>query len=189
MRLPVPRQALLPRSRTRSYLAAAVAVGAAVAAAVAVAVAVAVAAAVAVGAAVSATMGAAVADTADAEAAVGSGVVGVHEAARMRAEAMRMIVFMPPSGHKRNRDTRNTQAYPREKPQGFSRRPGGADRDRTGGLLGANQSLSQLSYSPRRVIGGARTHGLRFEKAGQPYRRSATELRLPVALPRRPPAS
>jgi hypothetical protein len=28
---------------------------------------------------------------------------------------------------------------------GFS---GGADRDRTGGLLVANQALSQLSYSP-----------------------------------------
>src|SRR5437879_2382279 len=31
---------------------------------------------------------------------------------------------------------------------GFS---GGADRDRTGGLLVANQALSQLSYSPIRV--------------------------------------
>ncbi len=29
---------------------------------------------------------------------------------------------------------------------GFS---GGADRDRTGGLLVANQALSQLSYSPK----------------------------------------
>jgi hypothetical protein len=27
---------------------------------------------------------------------------------------------------------------------------GGADRDRTGGLLVANQALSQLSYSPNR---------------------------------------
>ena len=27
-------------------------------------------------------------------------------------------------------------------------KPGGADRDRTGGLLVANQALSQLSYSP-----------------------------------------
>ena len=29
---------------------------------------------------------------------------------------------------------------------------GGADRDRTGGLLVANQALSQLSYSPKPVI-------------------------------------
>jgi hypothetical protein len=29
---------------------------------------------------------------------------------------------------------------------------GGADRDRTGGLLVANQALSQLSYSPIQVI-------------------------------------
>jgi hypothetical protein len=28
---------------------------------------------------------------------------------------------------------------------------GGADRDRTGGLLVANQALSQLSYSPKLV--------------------------------------
>jgi hypothetical protein len=32
---------------------------------------------------------------------------------------------------------------------GFS---GGADRDRTGGLLVANQALSQLSYSPNRKV-------------------------------------
>jgi hypothetical protein len=32
---------------------------------------------------------------------------------------------------------------------GFS---GGADRDRTGGLLVANQALSQLSYSPNPVV-------------------------------------
>jgi hypothetical protein len=31
---------------------------------------------------------------------------------------------------------------------GFSEILGGADRDRTGGLLVANQALSQLSYSP-----------------------------------------
>ena len=30
--------------------------------------------------------------------------------------------------------------------------PGGADRDRTGGLLVANQALSQLSYSPNPVV-------------------------------------
>jgi hypothetical protein len=30
---------------------------------------------------------------------------------------------------------------------------GGADRDRTGGLLVANQALSQLSYSPMPVVG------------------------------------
>jgi hypothetical protein len=30
---------------------------------------------------------------------------------------------------------------------------GGADRDRTGGLLVANQALSQLSYSPT-IVGG-----------------------------------
>ena len=30
---------------------------------------------------------------------------------------------------------------------------GGADRDRTGGLLVANQALSQLSYSPEEVGG------------------------------------
>src|SRR5580704_1822960 len=30
----------------------------------------------------------------------------------------------------------------------FSHNSGGADRDRTGGLLVANQALSQLSYSP-----------------------------------------
>ena len=30
----------------------------------------------------------------------------------------------------------------------FADRFGGADRDRTGGLLVANQALSQLSYSP-----------------------------------------
>jgi hypothetical protein len=30
---------------------------------------------------------------------------------------------------------------------------GGADRDRTGGLLVANQALSQLSYSPNSAIG------------------------------------
>ena len=67
----------------------------------------AVAAAVAVGATVATAVGATgadEADTADAEAAVGSGVVGVHEATRTRAEAMRMIVFMPRHGHKRNRD-------------------------------------------------------------------------------------
>ena len=29
---------------------------------------------------------------------------------------------------------------------------GGADRDRTGGLLVANQALSQLSYSPNRKV-------------------------------------
>ena len=29
---------------------------------------------------------------------------------------------------------------------------GGADRDRTGGLLVANQALSQLSYSPLLVV-------------------------------------
>src|ERR1700680_3443099 len=29
---------------------------------------------------------------------------------------------------------------------------GGADRDRTGGLLVANQALSQLSYSPKPVV-------------------------------------
>jgi hypothetical protein len=29
---------------------------------------------------------------------------------------------------------------------------GGADRDRTGGLLVANQALSQLSYSPNPVV-------------------------------------
>ena len=29
---------------------------------------------------------------------------------------------------------------------------GGADRDRTGGLLVANQALSQLSYSPKLVL-------------------------------------
>jgi hypothetical protein len=28
---------------------------------------------------------------------------------------------------------------------------GGADRDRTGGLLVANQALSQLSYSPNKA--------------------------------------
>ena len=35
---------------------------------------------------------------------------------------------------------------------------GGADRDRTGGLLVANQALSQLSYSPNRssqVVSGS----------------------------------
>jgi len=74
-----------------SAVAAAVAVGAAVGAAVAAAVAV----GATVGAAVSATMGAAVADTADAEAAVGSGVVGV-QANRARAETRRMSFFMPP---------------------------------------------------------------------------------------------
>ncbi len=31
---------------------------------------------------------------------------------------------------------------------------GGADRDRTGGLLVANQALSQLSYSPIQVMVG-----------------------------------
>ena len=31
---------------------------------------------------------------------------------------------------------------------------GGADRDRTGGLLVANQALSQLSYSPSTVASG-----------------------------------
>jgi hypothetical protein len=30
----------------------------------------------------------------------------------------------------------------------IKRNSGGADRDRTGGLLVANQALSQLSYSP-----------------------------------------
>ena len=30
----------------------------------------------------------------------------------------------------------------------FRQQIGGADRDRTGGLLVANQALSQLSYSP-----------------------------------------
>ena len=30
---------------------------------------------------------------------------------------------------------------------------GGADRDRTGGLLVANQALSQLSYSPMDLVG------------------------------------
>ena len=30
---------------------------------------------------------------------------------------------------------------------------GGADRDRTGGLLVANQALSQLSYSPTDLVG------------------------------------
>jgi hypothetical protein len=30
---------------------------------------------------------------------------------------------------------------------------GGADRDRTGGLLVANQALSQLSYSPNTACG------------------------------------
>jgi hypothetical protein len=29
---------------------------------------------------------------------------------------------------------------------------GGADRDRTGGLLVANQALSQLSYSPLNAV-------------------------------------
>jgi hypothetical protein len=32
---------------------------------------------------------------------------------------------------------------------------GGADRDRTGGLLVANQALSQLSYSPFLVVCGS----------------------------------
>src|SRR6185503_11343395 len=32
------------------------------------------------------------------------------------------------------------------------RKSGGADRDRTGGLLVANQALSQLSYSPGSVV-------------------------------------
>ena len=42
-------------------------------------------------------------------------------------------------------------------PEAWSLRPeawfsGGADRDRTGGLLVANQALSQLSYSPIPVV-------------------------------------
>jgi hypothetical protein len=36
----------------------------------------------------------------------------------------------------------------------FSVLDGGADRDRTGDLLVANQALSQLSYSPGRVAEG-----------------------------------
>jgi hypothetical protein len=35
-----------------------------------------------------------------------------------------------------------------------SRQVGGADRDRTGGLLVANQALSQLSYSPIKILVG-----------------------------------
>ena len=43
----------------------------------------------------------------------------------------------------------NLQTSRRENSWFFSRRKlGGADRDRTGGLLVANQALSQLSYSP-----------------------------------------
>jgi hypothetical protein len=38
-------------------------------------------------------------------------------------------------------------SFPSEDP---AERSGGADRDRTGGLLVANQALSQLSYSPLR---------------------------------------
>src|SRR5580704_7005826 len=34
------------------------------------------------------------------------------------------------------------------------RNSGGADRDRTGGLLVANQALSQLSYSPQPRVSG-----------------------------------
>ena len=42
--------------------------------------------------------------------------------------------------------------------------PGGADRDRTGGLLVANQALSQLSYSP---ISAVSTWHLAFSQTGQ----------------------
>ena len=42
---------------------------------------------------------------------------------------------------------------------------GGADRDRTGGLLVANQALSQLSYSPNREFQVARVS--RFEPTVQ----------------------
>jgi hypothetical protein len=38
-------------------------------------------------------------------------------------------------------------------PPASARISGGADRDRTGGLLVANQALSQLSYSPNSAIG------------------------------------
>jgi hypothetical protein len=42
-------------------------------------------------------------------------------------------------------------SHPHAVPYGDS---GGADRDRTGGLLVANQALSQLSYSPIPVVWG-----------------------------------
>ena len=50
---------------------------------------------------------------------------------------------------------------------------GGADRDRTGGLLVANQALSQLSYSPIRLSAfGRRLSAIRYRRSLQPDGRS-----------------
>jgi hypothetical protein len=48
--------------------------------------------------------------------------------------------------------TRPPPAWPINQPATAYRFFGGADRDRTGGLLVANQALSQLSYSPNLVL-------------------------------------
>jgi hypothetical protein len=50
---------------------------------------------------------------------------------------------------------------------------GGADRDRTDGLLNANQALSQLSYSPRTPFAGS-LNRWGFHPSRQPGSRELT---------------
>jgi hypothetical protein len=57
-----------------------------------------------------------------------------------------------PHENRRNRNQPNAKIEDRSyRTRPSTTRSGGADRDRTGGLLVANQALSQLSYSPNTV--------------------------------------
>ena len=73
---------------------------------------------------------------------------------RSKIMPTRAITEPKPTGHKNNSLGRISlkNEDPQRQPSGTTDRPGktfgGADRDRTGGLLVANQALSQLSYSP-----------------------------------------
>jgi hypothetical protein len=75
-----------------------------------------------------------------------------------RASILTMVLMPKNQNHDRNRSTNNhchdrNQKYAQAGNR-FHLSPGffgGADRDRTGGLLVANQALSQLSYSPSTV--------------------------------------
>ena len=60
-----------------------------------------------------------------------------------------------PHENRRNRNQPNAKIEDRShRTRPSTTRSGGADRDRTGGLLVANQALSQLSYSPKWFLVG-----------------------------------
>src|SRR5882672_3930172 len=64
-----------------------------------------------------------------------------------------------------------------------AKKPGGAERDRTADLLIANEALSQLSYSPKRVLRVSRAEGERYLGSGSVFCQWRRNVSFPIPLP------